>query len=272
MISCRASSVYCPTLAAFSRYSIFDQVDGRQGGRAGDRVAAEGVAVGAARPVHDGIAGDAGTQGHAGGDALGGGDDIRLDVKVLDGPPLAGAAHAALDLVGDEQDVVLVAQFAQGGEEPGGRDDVAAFALDGLDQDAGHFIGREDVTEDLVLDVADDRLAVILAGLPVQDGTIGIGEGGMDHAIHERIKAAVVGGFAGGEGHRAHGAPVEGAGEADEIGAPAVVAGQLDGGLDRLGAGVGHEGRRRSLQTGQSRPAFRPGRSIFRDRSPKKYG
>ncbi len=221
---------------------IFDQVDGGKGSRAGHGVAAKGVAVRTARPGHDGITGDADTHGHAGGDALGNGDDIRFDVKMLDRPPLAGASHAALDFVGDEQDVVLVAQFAQGGEEPGGRNDVAALALDGLDQDAGNLIGREDVTEDLVFNIANDRLAVVLTGQPVQDGTVGIREGGVDHAVHERIKAAVVSGLAGGEGDRAHGASVESAGKADEIGAPAVVTGKLDGGLDRLGTRVSHEG------------------------------
>ncbi len=74
---------------------VFDQVDGRQGGGAGERVAAEGVAMSAARPVHDGIAGDAGTHGHAGGDALGSGEDVGFHVKMLDGPPFAGTTHAA---------------------------------------------------------------------------------------------------------------------------------------------------------------------------------
>ena len=73
-----------------------------------------------ARPcgqVIDALAGDHGAQRHAGGNALGGADDIRLDAKVFDRPPLAGAAHAGLDFVGDQQDAVPVAQFAQGREE-----------------------------------------------------------------------------------------------------------------------------------------------------------
>ncbi len=143
----------------------------------------------AARPVHDGIAGDAGAERHAGGDAFGGGDDIRFHIKVLDGPPFAGAAHARLDLVGDEQDIVFIAQFTQGGEEPGRRDDVTAFALDGFNQNAGHFVRRKDMAEDLFLDVADDRLAVILARLPVEDGAVGIREWSVDNAVHQRDKS-----------------------------------------------------------------------------------
>ena len=46
---------------------------------------------------------------HARRDALGGGDDVRLDAGLLDRPPRAGATHARLDLVGDQQDAVLVA-------------------------------------------------------------------------------------------------------------------------------------------------------------------
>ncbi len=221
---------------------VLDQIDGSEGSGAGERVAAEGVAVGAARPVHDGIAGDAGAHGHAGSNSLGGGEDIGFHVKMLDRPPLAGAAHPALDLVGDEQDIVLIAKFAQGGEEAGGRDDIAALALDGLDQDAGDLVGWDDMTEDLVLDVADDGLTVILPRLPVQDGAVGVGEGGVDDAVHERVKAAVVGGLAGGKSDGAHGATVEGAGEADEVGPPGVVAGEFNGGLDRFGARVGHKG------------------------------
>ena len=33
--------------------------------------------------------------------------------------------------------------------------DVAAFALDGLDDDAGHLIGRDEVHHDLIFDVVE---------------------------------------------------------------------------------------------------------------------
>ena len=51
------------------------------------------------------------------------------------GEPAAGAAHAGLHLVEDQQQLVLVAQLAQAFEVAGRRQVDAAFALDRLDQD-----------------------------------------------------------------------------------------------------------------------------------------
>ena len=56
--------------------------------------------------------------------------------------------------------------------------------------------------------------------------------------------------LAGRERQRAHGAAVEAAEEADEVRPPGVIAGQLDGRLDRLGARVGHEADRGFLERG----------------------
>jgi len=55
-------------------------------------------------------------------------------------PELARGADARLHLVDDEQDVVLARQLAQAFEEGGRGVVVAAFGLDGLDDDGG---GRE---------------------------------------------------------------------------------------------------------------------------------
>jgi ParB family chromosome partitioning protein len=93
--------------------AFFQQPDGLQRGGAGDGVAAKGVAVRALRPVHDALARDHGAQRHAGGNTLGHADDVGLDAPVLHGEHLAGAAHAGLHFVGDEQDAVLVTQRAQ---------------------------------------------------------------------------------------------------------------------------------------------------------------
>ncbi len=46
-------------------------------------------------------------QGQAAGDPLGEGDHIRLDAELLEGEQAAGAAHAALDLVHQQQPVLL---------------------------------------------------------------------------------------------------------------------------------------------------------------------
>jgi hypothetical protein len=69
--------------------------------------------------------------------------DVRLDAGVLDRPPSAGAAHARLDLVGDEEDAVLVADLAQSLHEGLRRGEVAALSLDRLDDDGGHVGGRD---------------------------------------------------------------------------------------------------------------------------------
>ena len=82
-------------------------LDRAEGGRAGDRVAAVRPAEAAdVDGVHQlGAAGDRG-QRHAAGDALGGGDQVGHDALVVAGEPVAGAAEAGLDLVGDEDDPV----------------------------------------------------------------------------------------------------------------------------------------------------------------------
>ena len=85
-------------------------LDGRQRRRAAHRVAAVGAAVAAGRPLVVELAASAERgEREPAGDALGHADDVGLDAVVLDGEHLAGAAEAALHLVGDEQDAVLAA-------------------------------------------------------------------------------------------------------------------------------------------------------------------
>ena len=95
------------------------------------------------------LAGDDRAERHAAGDALGQADDVRLDAPVLDGEHLAGAAHAGLHFVGDQQDAVLVAQLAQLAMELRRRHEVAAFALDRLDEDRRHFVRRDRAVEEV---------------------------------------------------------------------------------------------------------------------------
>ena len=73
-----------------------------------------------------------------------------LQTEVLAGEHLAGAAHARLHLVDDQQDAVLRRQLAQALQERRRRHDVAALALDRLDDDRGDFVGRDQVHEDLI--------------------------------------------------------------------------------------------------------------------------
>ena len=69
-------------------------------------------------------------QRQARGDALGHDHDVGHDAAPLDGEEAAGAAVAGLDLVGDQQDAVLVGNLAQRRQERRRWDDVAALAED----------------------------------------------------------------------------------------------------------------------------------------------
>ena len=89
---------------------------------------------------------------------------------MLDGKPLAGAGHATLHFVGDQQDAVLVANAAQLFHEDGGSDHVSAFALHRLDKDRRHFFGRQNGLEQLFFNVGgaaqSELLRVHALGVP----------------------------------------------------------------------------------------------------------
>ena len=59
------------------------------------------------------LGGEAGAEREAAADALGHRHDVGLDAVMLVGEHLAGAAVAALDLVEDEHQIVLVGERAQ---------------------------------------------------------------------------------------------------------------------------------------------------------------
>ena len=85
---------------------------------------------------------------------------------MVDGEPLAGAAPAGHDLVGDEEDAVVVADAAELGEVLRRRDEDAVGADDGLDEHGGDvaFVG------DHVLEVVGAGDAA--AGVGVLDGAV----------------------------------------------------------------------------------------------------
>ena len=90
---------------------VADRLEHREPGRAGDRIAAVGRPVGAASPALLEVAArDDGRQRQAVGDRLGDAHDVGHDPGVLERPHPPGPAVARLDLVGDEQDAVLVAR------------------------------------------------------------------------------------------------------------------------------------------------------------------
>ena len=75
------------------------------------------------------------------GDALGGGDDVGRNIPVIDGKPLAGAAPAAHHFIRDEQDAVLVADFAHARPVIIRRDDQPVRTNHAFHDDGGDFVG-----------------------------------------------------------------------------------------------------------------------------------
>ena len=129
-----------------------------------------------------------------------------------------GPTQAGLDLVGDEEQVTLVAERTHRPEVLGGGRVDPALALDRLEQHP----------DDRGVDGGLERLDVV--------------PGDVAEALRERLEGLVLLGLAG-RVQRRQGAPVEGAvGAHDDVTAvPTPPTGHLDGRLVRLGAGVGEE-------------------------------
>lgn len=68
------------------------------------------------------------------------GDDVGLDAVPLRAEHLPGSSETGLDLVNDEENVVLFAQFGAAGEVSVVRDKDTGFALNWLDDEAGDFV------------------------------------------------------------------------------------------------------------------------------------
>ena len=133
----------------------------------------------------------------------------------------------------------LVADAAQLLHEDGGSDDVAALALDGLEEDGGDLFRREDGLEELLFDVAGAAEGEGFFFLRTAAASaIGVGIADVSDAGDEGGEAALLLRLRAGERERAHGAAVEGAEEGDDVLAAGVVAGELHRALDGLSAGV----------------------------------
>ena len=165
------------------------------------------------------------------------------------GEPVAGAAEAGLDLVGDEDDPVLAAPGRQGGQEAAGRDHEAALALDRLDHHAGEVRGA-----DLLVQHVDGPGRGLLAGEAVPER---VGHRRPVDLAGERARTRACRACSSRHRHREVGAAVVGVVE-DRHRVPAGGhAGDLHGVLDRLGAGVEQRRLLRRGRRGSARPAPR---------------
>ena len=194
-----------------------------------------GLAVGVERG-EDAVGGDHGAHRRVGGgEALRGRDDVGLVAVAPGAEPVAEPAPGADDLVGDQQDAVLVADLADLLEVALGREEAAARVLDGLEDHAG------DGLRALPLDPLADRLGRVvgLRAVRVRVGDVGgAGEQRLERAAGAREP---------GRGQRAHGRAVVGELAGDDLVAAAlavelvVLAAELEGRVDRLAAAAREE-------------------------------
>src|SRR5262245_16356385 len=104
-----------------------------------------------------------------------------MHVPVLGGEHFARATYPRLHLVKDQKDAVTIAELTQPLEEPIGRDQVAALALNRLDQDSRDFAWRHIAVKKNVLDIIKHRLTLIVAS---QQGSIRVRKWNMSHPRH----------------------------------------------------------------------------------------
>jgi hypothetical protein len=161
-------------------------------------------------------AGDAGADRQAPAEPLGQGHHVRPHGRVLPRPHRAGAAHAALHLVEDQQRPGAVAGLARGGQHLVAQRVNPALALHRLEQ---HRRGG-------VADRGVERGRIVARH--------------HREAGHERRERRLLGLLRGGR-QRAVGAPVEGVLDHHHPAAPVVLAGQLDRALVGLRARVAEE-------------------------------
>src|SRR5207249_244222 len=220
-------------------------LDRRDGRGAGDGVAAGGRPERSRRHRVEqlGAAGD-GADRKTVAKRLGGDQQVWRDAGVLYREHAAGAAHARLDLVGDEEDVVAPADRRDAPQESLRRNDEAALALNRLEDHRGDVL-RGEMRVERLLEEPHVQLGELL--LPDRrERTVGIRiwevrdvRRGRAHERHARVLRLAR------RGHRRVRTPVERVLEGDDPLASGRDARDLHRVLDRLGAAVGEDALRR---------------------------
>ena len=160
--------------------------------------------------------------GHAAAQGLGSGHDVRLHAVALPGEHMACPAHAALNLVQYQQDVLFFAEGLYTFQEFLGGRHQAALALDSLQDDCARLVVYQ----------------FLYAGQVVHPGESDVPDHGFEGL-------AVLGGA--GDGQSSEGPAVEGMLHGYDLMVRAavllicVLAGSLDGPFDSLRAGIGEE-------------------------------
>lgn len=213
-------------LEEFRRRELREDVVGKT---TGEGVAAKrGSVVAELDLLADGLGDQDGADGEAVAEGLGRGQDIGMGLlgQIAVGPELAGARHAGLDLVVDQDSANLAASLGEGDHKllAAGKD--ASLALDRLDND----------TAGLVVDKVVDSSNIVVSPLL--------------EARHHRRKWLLVLGIMR-RRQRSHRTAVESVLERDNVDLfarridnLACLAGELDGSLVGLGAGVADEDTR----------------------------
>ena len=152
---------------------------------------------------------------------------------MLDRPDAPCSPDAGLHLVVDVEDPVLGAQLRQSGREICRHRDEAAFALDGLEHDAG---------DRLRIDVGLEQMCERGKRVVRRDTTIGVRRRRSVHLGRERPEARLVRLDLARHRHRQQRPPVESVVEDDDRGTTCGSARELDRVLHGLGSGI-HEDR-----------------------------
>ncbi len=143
----------------------------------------------------------------------------------------AGPAAAGLDVVDDQQDVVAAADLGEAAHPFEARHVQPAFALQGLDDDRRRAVeARAGVAQHAVEKA--ERIEPFAHEAVVRHRG----------AVAERDARAGALERVGGQRQRPQGHAVEAVGEAEDAAAPGHLAGELERGLDRVGAGRPGEG------------------------------
>lgn len=213
---------------------LLDDLEGSHGDSAAEGVASVGgsVLTGLDDEHHLVVGEDSRDRVDTSGEGLAKQKDIGLDVVVVNAEHLSGTGKTGLDLVGDQEDVVLLAELGDLLEVAIVGDHDTSLTLNGLDQEGADVLAvvLEDVLE--VLDVV------------VADGAAGLGADGANVGEVRTESETCVG--VGRHGNDSDSASVEvlSAGENDGLALGDVLlkvaplAGELDGSLDGLGTGV----------------------------------